>query len=55
MISGSVIASTISSTTRASGRVGHADDIGPRIARLLGEAKRWVTVQLIEVSGGQVI
>ncbi len=39
----------------ALGRVGVADDIGPMIASLLGEANRWVTAQRIEVSGGQAI
>lgn len=39
----------------ALGRVGVADDIGPMIAGLLGEANRWVTAQRIEVSGGQAI
>ncbi len=36
----------------ALGRVGVADDIGPMIATLLGEANRWVNGQRIEVSGG---
>jgi len=39
----------------ALGRVGVADDIGPMIAGLLGEANRWVNAQRIEVSGGQAI
>lgn len=39
----------------ALGRVGVADDIGPMIASLLGDANRWVTAQRIEVSGGQAI
>ena len=39
----------------ALGRVGVADDIGPMIASLLGEANRWVNAQRIEVSGGQAI
>ena len=39
----------------ALGRVGVADDIGPMVASLLGEANRWVTAQRIEVSGGQAI
>ncbi|WP_219338496.1 SDR family NAD(P)-dependent oxidoreductase [Luteimonas deserti] len=39
----------------ALGRVGVADDIGPMIAALLGEANRWVNAQRIEVSGGQAI
>ena len=39
----------------ALGRVGVADDIGPMIAALLGDANRWVTAQRIEVSGGQGI
>lgn len=39
----------------ALGRVGVADDIGPMIANLLGEANRWVNAQRIEVSGGQAI
>lgn len=39
----------------ALGRVGVADDIGPMIAALLGDANRWVNAQRIEVSGGQAI
>jgi NAD(P)-dependent dehydrogenase (short-subunit alcohol dehydrogenase family) len=39
----------------ALGRVGVPDDIGPMIARLLGDDNRWITAQRIEVSGGQVI
>lgn len=39
----------------ALGRVGVADDIGPMIASLLGDANRWVNAQRIEVSGGQAI
>ena len=39
----------------ALGRAGVADDIGPMIASLLGEANRWVNAQRIEVSGGQAI
>ncbi len=39
----------------ALGRVGVADDIGPMIAGLLGDANRWVNAQRIEVSGGQAI
>ncbi|MCR6664100.1 MAG: SDR family oxidoreductase [Luteimonas sp.] len=39
----------------ALGRVGVADDIGPMVASLLGDANRWVTAQRIEVSGGQAI
>ena len=39
----------------ALGRVGVADDIGPMIAALVGEANRWVNAQRIEVSGGQAI
>lgn len=39
----------------ALGRVGVADDIGPMVASLLGEANRWVNAQRIEVSGGQAI
>ncbi len=39
----------------ALGRVGVADDIGPMIASLLGEANRWINAQRIEVSGGQAI
>ena len=39
----------------ALGRVGVAEDIGPMIASLLGEANRWVNAQRIEVSGGQAI
>ncbi|HST46014.1 MAG TPA: SDR family oxidoreductase [Luteimonas sp.] len=39
----------------ALGRVGVADDIGPMIASLLGDANRWITAQRIEVSGGQAI
>lgn len=39
----------------ALGRVGVADDIGPMVAALLGEANRWVNAQRIEVSGGQAI
>lgn len=33
-------------------RTGVADDIGPMIASLLGDANRWMTAQRIEVSGG---
>ena len=36
----------------ALGRAGVADDIGPMIASLLGDANRWVNAQRIEVSGG---
>jgi NAD(P)-dependent dehydrogenase (short-subunit alcohol dehydrogenase family) len=36
----------------ALGRYAVADDIGPAIAALLGEANHWVTGQRIEVSGG---
>ncbi|WP_010628187.1 SDR family NAD(P)-dependent oxidoreductase [Halomonas sp. KM-1] len=39
----------------ALGRVGVPDDIGPMIARLLGEENRWINAQRIEVSGGQAI
>lgn len=39
----------------ALGRVGEADDIGPMVASLLGDANRWVNAQRIEVSGGQAI
>jgi NAD(P)-dependent dehydrogenase (short-subunit alcohol dehydrogenase family) len=39
----------------ALGRVGVPDDIGPMIASLLGEEKRWINAQRIEVSGGQNI
>ncbi|WP_375404535.1 SDR family oxidoreductase [uncultured Sphingomonas sp.] len=38
--------------TTALGRVGVADDVGPMIAALLGDANRWVNAQRIEVSGG---
>src|SRR3954452_19202693 len=36
----------------ALGRYAVADDIGPAIAALLGDANHWVTGQRIEVSGG---
>jgi NAD(P)-dependent dehydrogenase (short-subunit alcohol dehydrogenase family) len=36
----------------AMGRIAVADDIGPAIAALLGDANGWVTGQRIEVSGG---
>jgi NAD(P)-dependent dehydrogenase (short-subunit alcohol dehydrogenase family) len=36
----------------ALGRVGQPDDIGPMIASLLSEDKRWVNAQRIEASGG---
>ena len=36
----------------ALGRVGEPDDIGPMIASLLSEDKRWVNAQRIEASGG---
>ena len=39
----------------ALGRAGVADDNGPMIAALLGEANRWINAQRIEVSGGQAI
>ena len=39
----------------ALGRVGKPDDIGGAIASLLSEENRWITVQRIEVSGGQLL
>lgn len=36
----------------ALGRVGEPDDVGAVIATLLSDACRWITAQIIEVSGG---
>ncbi|RWC49800.1 MAG: SDR family oxidoreductase [Mesorhizobium sp.] len=39
----------------AFGRAGVPDDVGPMIASLLSDDNRWVTAQVIEVSGGLAI